>query len=71
MRLRILRITEVMKIVGLKRTSIYRLIGKGEFPPPIKLTARASGWRYDEIERWIESRQQSAAFAKKKTVKGD
>ena len=55
---RILRRHEVVHIVGLKRSSIYRLMGLGEFPRPVRLTksGKAVGWKMSAVERWIESR---------------
>lgn len=51
---RILRLPEVIERSGLSRASIYR--GAGNFPRPVKLTARAIGWRLADVEAWIESR---------------
>ena len=53
---RVLRIDEVVALVGLSRSTIYHLIAAGDFPKPLKLTANAVGWRSDEIEAWINSR---------------
>lgn len=52
----ILRLPEVIKITGLSRSTIYLMIKAGSFPPPIKLSARASGWLAHEIELWKESK---------------
>lgn len=52
----ILRLPEVIKETGLSRSTIYNLIKEGSFPPPIKLSSRASGWLSDEIEHWKASR---------------
>ena len=55
----ILRIQDVVKMVGLSRTSIWRRIRSGDFPQPILLGgdgSRAVGWHRAEIERWLESR---------------
>jgi len=49
----ILRIHDVVAITRLSRSTIYRLIQAGRFPKPIKLTERASGWRYEEVEQWL------------------
>ena len=51
---RILRLPEVIELTGLSRSTIYRLIEKGEFPTQLQLSTRTSGWRLDEIEIWIE-----------------
>ncbi len=53
---RILREPEVEKRTGLSRTQRYRLQKAGQFPAPIKLGVRASGWVESEIEDWVQSR---------------
>ncbi len=51
--LRILRLPEVIRRVGLRRASIYLHISKGSFPKPISLGARAVGWLESKIDGWI------------------
>ncbi len=56
---RILRKKEVLHLTGISAATMYRLIAKGAFPKPKKLTGdggRAVGWGLHEIESWIESR---------------
>lgn len=52
----ILKKIEVRKKVKLSDSTIYRLINKGQFPPPIKLSERSSGWLSSEIDAWLEMR---------------
>lgn len=52
----ILKIKEVKSLTKLSKASVYRLAKLGEFPSPIKLGERSSGWVSSEIEAWIESR---------------
>lgn len=52
----ILRIPDVEHQVGLKKSTIYALIKKGEFPTPIRLGNRASGWLLSEINQWKQRR---------------
>ncbi len=40
---------EILDTYPMSRTTLYRLIQKGEFPPPIKVGSR-SYWKRDEIE---------------------
>lgn len=51
--LRILRLPQVEQKVGLKKTQIYELIAKHEFPRGIKLTKSATGWLEHEIDDFI------------------
>lgn len=52
----LLRIQTVMKITGLGRSTIYRLIANHEFPSPVRLTSRAVAWRGSDITAWSETR---------------
>ena len=54
---RILRRTEVLRYVGLGKTTLYKLISQGEFPRPLQLSPRAVGWRAEEVDAWLDSRQ--------------
>lgn len=54
---RIMRLPEVMAFVGLRRSTIYRLMQDGRFPPAVKLTTQTVGWRAGDIEEWIKARQ--------------
>lgn len=54
---KLLRLPEVIELTNLKRSSIYELMAKGEFPRPVKITgARLNTWLADEIAEYIEGR---------------
>ena len=53
---RLLRCLEVEEITGMSRSSIYRLIRNGEFPPPVLVGPAAVRWRASDITTWLESR---------------
>lgn len=57
MEARILRMAEVQKLVGLHKSTIYRLIDANEFPKPIKLGPNSVGWLREEIDKWIATRE--------------
>lgn len=57
--LKILRQKEVTEKTGLSKTSIYDLISRGEFPAPVKLSKRSSGWFEHETDEWLLSRQRT------------
>ena len=54
--LRYLRLREVCQRVGLKSSSVYRLIGLGKFPKQVKLSERTAAWIESEIDSFMESR---------------
>jgi len=51
--LRVLKLKEVCSIVGLKPSTIYKLMSNGEFPKQIKLTAKSVGWSSSEVNHWV------------------
>lgn len=53
----LLRRSEVEQLVGLRRSALYKLMAAGEFPRPVKLSARAVAWRQSEVAAWIEARE--------------
>jgi prophage regulatory protein len=53
---KLLRRSEVERITGLKRSSIYLKIKEGDFPKPIKLGMRAVAWLEADVMQWIESK---------------
>ena len=52
----IIKLSALETLTGLSGSSIYRLASIGEFPKPIKLSSRSSGWIKSEIEEWLEER---------------
>lgn len=55
--LRFLRLPEVEKATGKKRSTIYRDIASGKFPAPYDLgSSRSVGWLSTEITDWILNR---------------
>jgi prophage regulatory protein len=55
-----LRMRSVMKITGLGRSTIYRLIASKQFPSPVRLTSHAVAWRSTDIDAWSETRPVAA-----------
>ena len=63
LRIRILRQADVMRLTGLSRTTIWRRVRDGSFPPPIRLGppgTRAKGWRQTDLQDWFDSLQPAA-----------
>ncbi|MFB9126538.1 AlpA family phage regulatory protein [Paraburkholderia dipogonis] len=55
---KILRLRDVMQIVGVGKTSIYQWMKLGSFPRQVRLGSRAIGWHAQEIEAWLVARKQ-------------
>lgn len=50
---RIIRLKTVLHRSGLSRSTVYRKMGEGTFPPQIKLGINGTGWKESELNRWI------------------
>jgi prophage regulatory protein len=46
---RMLRPPEVMSVMGWSRTTLWRRIRAGHFPPPVELGPNSIGW----LESWV------------------
>ena len=53
---RLIRLPEVLNMVGLSRSSVYSYIAKGRFPRAINLGERAVAWLESDVQNWISSR---------------
>lgn len=50
------RLPTVLKMTGLGRSTIYRWVADGSFPPPVRLGPRAVAWRWSDLDAWTRSR---------------
>jgi len=51
-----LRLQAVVRVTGLSRSTLYRLIADKQFPRPVRLGPRAVAWRRQDVEAWSETR---------------
>lgn len=49
---RLLRLTEVSTMIGLKRSAIYKYVSERRFPAPIKVGFRSVRWKLSDILAW-------------------
>lgn len=54
-----IRKPELLKIVPLSESNITALEKAGEFPKRFPLTGRTVAWNLDEVEAWLDQRQQN------------
>ena len=58
---RLLRAKEVAGLIGVSRSTLYRMVAAGQFPQPIRIGPRASRWRMSEVQEWMASRPLATA----------
>ena len=58
-----LRLQAVIRITGLSRSTLYRLIAEKRFPRPVRLGLRAVAWRRADIDAWGTTRPDALTTA--------
>lgn len=53
---KLLQLEDVMAMVGMSRSGLYQIMNKGQFPRPIKIGDRRTGWLKSDIDDWFEER---------------
>jgi prophage regulatory protein len=51
-----LRIGVVMRLTGLGRSTIYRMMAEHSFPQPVRLSRRLIAWRRSDLDKWGNGR---------------
>ena len=47
---------QVLKLANVSDSTLDRLIKRGDFPQPVRLSLRRCGWRTSAVQQWLESR---------------
>lgn len=50
---KIIRLKTVLDRTGLSRSTLYRKIAEGTFPPQVKISVHGAGWHESAINDWI------------------
>lgn len=58
---RLLRMPEVERLTGLRRSAIYEQMQRGTFPRSVKAGPRAATWSEAAIQEWIAERLEGNA----------
>lgn len=58
---KILRLPSVQELTGKSRSAIYSDVARGVFPVPVRLGRRAVGWRSQDIDAWLDTREPAGA----------
>ena len=52
----LLRMPTVVRITGLARSTIYKMITDKTFPSPVRLGPRMVAWRRSDLDLWSDER---------------
>lgn len=56
----VLTVPELLQLLRIGRSTMYRQITLGHIPPPIKLSSRRNGWLKSDIEEMLKQRRVAA-----------
>ena len=54
--MRFIRPSEVLQMIGVSRTTLWRMVRDGLFPAPVRITDRSRGYVLDDVEAWMRER---------------
>jgi prophage regulatory protein len=61
----LLRVPAVLARTGMKSSTLYQAINRGDFPSARKIGMRAVAWREADVDAWINARPPAVAFMEK------
>jgi len=56
---KLIRRPEVQELTGLSTSTLYEQMKRGDFPRPLRISARAVAWRLADINTWLDALQTS------------
>ena len=51
-----IRIRRVLEMIGISRTTLWRMVQAGTFPRPVRITERNRGYHLETVEAWMTAR---------------
>lgn len=54
--MRFIRPVEVLRMIGVSRTTLWRMVQSGAFPAPVRITDRSRGYVLEDVEAWMKAR---------------
>ncbi|MDO5289876.1 MAG: AlpA family phage regulatory protein [Pseudomonadota bacterium] len=55
---RLLRLPDVERLAGIKKSTVYQLMKEGKFPQCVRITRRLSAWPESAVLAWVHARIQ-------------
>lgn len=63
---RFIRTREVTQMVGVSRSTLWRMVQDGTFPAPAHITLRSRGYLLETVEEWMMARAHPQDDARKR-----
>ena len=51
-----MRPQDVVEMIGVSRTTLWRMVQAGTFPRPVRITERNRGYLLEAVEAWMKAR---------------
>lgn len=48
---------ELLTILPFSAATLWRMVKRGQFVPPVKLSSRITAWPKADVHRWLEDRR--------------
>ena len=61
----VVRMSRLVEMIGLSRSTIWKLLSEDQFPNPIRLGSRSIAWRVKDVEEWLQSREELVTYRRK------
>lgn len=52
------RMPDLLVMMPVSKYTIHKMVREGDFPHPVKLSKRATGWPVAEVQQWMERKAQ-------------
>ena len=66
-----LRQAQVLALVPISKSTLWRRVQAGSFPAPFKLSARVTVWRAEEVQVWMQAQGTDPALGRCPTLSQD
>lgn len=66
-----LRQAQVLALVPISKSTLWRRVQAGSFPAPFKLSARVTVWRAEEVQVWMQAQGTDPAMGRCPTLSQD
>jgi prophage regulatory protein len=57
-----IRPRQVVEMIGVSRSTLWRMVQAGTFPPPVRITERNCGFLLETVESWMKTRAAGLAW---------
>jgi prophage regulatory protein len=54
--MRFIRSRDVVDMIGVSRSTLWRMVQAGTFPQPVRITSRSRGYLLEAVEAWMKAR---------------